>query len=499
VSTNLKTKTKESLISVLPITIFVLLLHFSIAPLPVDILYQFLSGAILLIAGMTLFSLGVDLSMVPMGEHIGAKLVEKRNLFFLIVVALGIGVMITIAEPNLQVLATQVPSIPSNILIGSVALGVGFFLMIAILRIIFQVRYSYIAIFFYGIIFLLAFFTSETYFGLAFDSGGIATGPITVPVIIALGIGVASVRGGKNVEEDSFGLVGICAMGPVTAVMLLSIFSKSEPVSSAAQTSDPLSLTGIIGQGLTTHASEILLALFPIFLLFVFFQIFFLKLPKQYMSKVLLGLFYTFLGLVLFLTGANIGFLPAGNFLGGYLISLPYRWILIPLGMGMGFFILLAEPSVHVLTKQIKELTSGSISTKALLFSMSIGTGIAVGLALFRVLYQLSLYYFIIPGYAIALFLTFFAPRIFTSIAFDSGGVASGPMTATFLLPLALGATAASGGDMLKDAFGIVALATMMPPIVLQLLGILYKLKLGKMQESAIIDDDSSDDDIIEF
>lgn len=499
-STNLKTKTKESLISVLPITIFVLLLHFSIVPLPTDILYQFLAGAILLIAGMILFTVGADLAMVPMGERIGAKLVEKRNLTFLIIVALLIGIMITIAEPDLQILATQVPGIPPHILIGFVALGVGFFLVVAFLRIIFQIKYSYTLLFFYGIIFVLALFTSETHFALAFDSGGVTTGPITVPVIIALGIGIAAVRAGSSAEEDSFGLVGICSIGPIVAVMLLSIFSKSDPVVAAPQVvQETLSLAATLGQGLLTYGGEVLLALSPIFLLFVIFQIFYLKLPKQYISKILLGLLYTFFGLVLFLTGANIGFLPAGNFLGSCLISLPYRWVLIPLGMGMGFFVLLAEPAVHVLTKQVEELTGGSIGTKSLLFSMAIGTSLAVGTALLRVLYQIPLHYFLVPGYLLALVLTFFSPKIFTSIAFDSGGVASGPMTATFLLPLALGATAASGGNMLKDAFGIVALTAMMPLIILQLLGLIYKLKLGKVQESAIIEDDSYDDDIIEF
>lgn len=500
---NLLIKIKESLSSVLPITAIVLLLHFTVAPMSMGILSLFLVGSVMLIFGMGLFTLGADMSMMPMGERIGAELTKSRKLFLLVAVSFLMGVMITVAEPDLQVLAGQVPAVPDPIIIGSVALGVGIFLVIALMRIVFQIKLSHMLIFFYLIVFGLAAFAPESFVAVAFDSGGVTTGPITVPFIMALGIGVAAVRGGKSSHDDSFGLVALCSVGPILAVLIMGMFYNS----SSGSYSDVVvtDINGInevfsaFGLAIPEYFKEVALALSPIIILFIIFQIIFLKLPKSQMIKITVGILYTFFGLVIFLTGVNVGFMPAGNYIGQKIASLSYNWILIPIGMIMGFFIVAAEPAVHVLNKQVEEISGGAISKRAMLMSLSIGVAISLGIAMIRVLTGLSIWLFIIPGYFIALLLTFFVPKIFTAVAFDSGGVASGPMTATFLLPFAMGACEAIGGNMLTDAFGIVAMVAMTPPVTIQILGLIYSIKMKKQERTDNIDIDDKENEIIDF
>jgi hypothetical protein len=458
--------------------------------MPFGVRGLFLVGAALLIMGMGLFTLGADTAMMPMGEQIGSQLIRSRKLGLLIVACLIMGTMITIAEPDLQVLAEQVPSVPNMVLILWVAVGVGVFLVVALLRILFQWRLSYILIGLYIAVFALGTFTSDSYLAVAFDSGGVTTGPITVPFILALGIGLSSVRGGKSSHDDSFGLVALCSVGPIMAVMIMGMFFDS---SSGAQTGGEISeitsvgqIFHLFGQGLPFYAKEVALALSPIIVFFILFQIFSLKLPKSQMIKLIVGIIYTYAGLVLFLTGVNIGFLPAGQFIGDYIGGLSYNWILIPLGMLMGFFIVAAEPAVHVLNDEVEVLTGGAISKNAMLWSLSIGVAISIGLAMIRVLTGISIWYVLVPGYVLALALTFFVPKIFTAIAFDSGGVASGPMTATFLLPFTMGACTAVGGNMLTDAFGVVAMVAMTPLITIQVMGLIYNFKIRNTVEEEV-------------
>ena len=475
-------KTKESLSSVLPITIIVLVLNFTITPMPFVIRGLFLMGAFLLILGMGLFTLGADLAMMPMGEQIGGELMKSRKLFLLIGTSLLMGFLITIAEPDLQVLAEQVPSVPNRVIILWVAAGVGVFIVLALLRILFQWRLSYLLIVLYLAVFILGAFTPGDFLTVAFDSGGVTTGPITVPFIIALGVGVSSVRGGKSSHDDSFGLVAFGSVGPILAVMILGIFydtssyhqeAKGMPVAHNA-----LDLLQLFRQSFPLYFKEVAMALLPIIVFFMLFQLFALKLPKSQLIKMSVGIIYTFIGLVLFLTGVNVGFLPAGAYIGSYIGGMDHSWILIPLGMIMGFFIVRAEPAVHILNDEVEYMTGGSISKNAMLWALSIGVSISVGLAMFRILYAINILYIIIPGYAIALGLTFFVPKIFTAIAFDSGGVASGPMTATFLLPFAMGACETVGGNILVDAFGIVAMVAMTPLVTIQVMGFIYNIKV---------------------
>ena len=480
-------KTRESLNSVLPITLTVLILNFTIAPMPFGVRGLFLIGSVFLVLGMGLFTLGADLAMMPMGEQIGAQLTKSRNFILLIGVSLAMGIMITIAEPDLQVLANQVPSVPNMTLILAVAVGVGIFLVIALLRILFQWRLSYILIGLYLLVFIFGAFVPENFIAVAFDSGGVTTGPITVPFILALGVGISSVRGGKSSHDDSFGLVALCSVGPILAVMIMGMFFDTSTLEAGKTSIDEIAgIAALFGQfkvGFPHYFKEVAIALSPIVASFLLFQIFALKLPKSQLIKMSICILYTYFGLVLFLTGVNVGFLPAGSYIGEYIGSLPYNWVLIPLGMLMGFFIVSAEPAVHVLNEQVEDVSGGAISKSVMLLSLSIGVGISLGLAMMRIIFEISIWYIILPGYLIALALTLFVPKIFTAIAFDSGGVASGPMTATFLLPFAMGACEAVGGNIFTDAFGVVALVAMTPLITIQIIGLIYRIKVNNTED----------------
>jgi len=475
--------------------------------MPKGLFMLFSIGAMMLIFGMGLFTLGADMSMMPMGERIGAELTKSRKLLLLVTISFLMGFMITVAEPDLQVLAGQVPSIPDNIIIGTVALGVGIFLVLAILRIVFQIKLSHILILFYGIIFVLAYFTPNDFVPVAFDSGGVTTGPITVPFIMALGLGVAAVRGGKSSHDDSFGLVALCSVGPILAVLVLGLIYNSSGSYTEVVITEVNSLREAFGAFLHAfpeYFSHVAVALLPIVIAFIIFQVIFLKLPKSQLIKMTVGVIYTYVGLVIFLTGVNIGFLPAGNFIGSALGALDNNWVLIPIGMVMGFFIVAAEPAVHVLNKQVEDVTGGAISKRSMLISLSLGVAVSIGISMIRVLKGVSIWYFIVPGYAIAIILTFFVTPIFTGIAFDSGGVASGPMTATFMLPFAMGAADAAGSNILTDAFGLVAMVAMTPLITIQILGVVYNMKTNKnkiieQEIQEIIEESDIDSGIIDF
>ena len=483
-----KEKAKESLQAVLPIVLLVLLLSFTVAPLSASILLEFLIGAVFVLVGMIFFSLGAELSMSPMGERVGGCMLRTKKLWMILLLGFLLGFVITISEPDLQVLAGQVASVPNYVLILSVALGVGAFLVVALLRILFSIALAPLLFVFYGLVFLLAWFVPKDFLAVAFDSGGVTTGPMTVPFIMALGVGISAIRNDKHAENDSFGLVALCSIGPVLAVLILGLLYDTQgnfAVQSVTEVADSVELGRLFLSELPSYLKEIATSLLPIVLFFGLFQVFSLKLHKKTLIKICVGLLYTYVGLVLFLTGANVGFIPAGNYLGTVMASLSYKWILVPVGMVIGYFIVKAEPAVYVLMKQVEGLTDGEISGKAMQISLSIGVAVSVGLSMVRVLSGISILYFLLPGYAIALVLTLVVPKIFTAIAFDSGGVASGPMTATFLLPLAQGACIAAGGDVIKDAFGVVAMVAMTPLITLQVLGLVYKLRSRRTEQTA--------------
>lgn len=486
----LKSKLEESLQAVLPIIGIVLVLSFTIAPITPSILLSFLVGAVFLIIGMMFFTLGAELSMTPMGERLGTSMTKSKNLLVIIVLSFILGFIVTISEPDLQVLAQQVPSVPNTTLILAVAAGVGFFLVIAFLRMLLGVALPPLLVFFYAIVFGLVFLVPESFRGVAFDSGGVTTGPMTVPFIMALGIGISSIRNDHHAANDSFGLVALCSIGPILAVLILGMIyhptGSDCSLAAIPEINDSVELWKLFGTELPAYMKEIAVSLLPIVVFFGLFQIFSLKLSGKTLAKIVIGLVYTYIGLVLFLTGANVGFIPSGNYLGQILASLDYRWIIIPIGALMGYFIVKAEPAVYVLNHQVEEITDGAISASAMGLSLSIGVAVSIGLSMVRILWGIPVLYFLIPGYVIAIGLSFFVPKIFTAIAFDSGGVASGPMTATFLLPLAQGACMAVGGDMATDAFGVVAMVAMTPLITIQVLGMIYKIKERRQDVSPV-------------
>ena len=489
---NLLEKLKESLGAVLPIIGIVLVLCFSIAPIPNSVLMTFVVGAVLLIIGMMFFTLGAEMAMTPMGERIGTKLTNIRKISVVIVLCFILGFIITISEPDLQVLAEQVPSIPNYTLIIAVATGVGIFLVAAVLRMLFGIPLAHMLLILYPIIFILASIVPQDFLTVAFDSGGVTTGPMTVPFIMALGIGFSAVRSDKHAENDSFGLVALCSVGPILAVLLLGLLYHPEgsgyEQTMIVKTDNSVEMWQLFQKGLPYYMKEMLISLLPIILFFFIFQIVSLHLHKKTMVKIIIGIIYTYIGLVLFLTGVNVGFMPAGNYLGQVIAGLSYPWIIVPIGMLIGYFIVKAEPAVYVLTEQVEELTSGAISAKAMGMSLSIGVALSLGLAMVRVLTGISILWFLLPGYAVALGLTFFVPKIFTAIAFDSGGVASGPMTATFLLPFSMGACEALGGNVVTDAFGVVAMVAMTPLITIQILGLIYQIQEQMKEKQAAKD-----------
>lgn len=481
-------KIKESFAAVMPVTLITLLLVITIAPVHTGTLLSFLVGAILLILGMGLFSLGSDMSMIPMGEYIGGQMTKSRKIWLVVFLSFFVGFLATICEPDLQVLAQYVPSVKPFVLTASVGLGVGIFLVLAMLRILFKIKLSLLLWICYVGVFIMAFFIPQNYWAVAFDSGGVTTGPMTVPFIMALGVGVASSRSDSAADNDCFGLVALSSIGPISAVMILGLLVGGEI--------DPgdLSASEIITESnqillpflrqLPHQLWEVLLALGPISGGFFLFHHICARKPgnaltKRALHKILVGLGYTYVGLVIFLLGANIGFSPSGYQLGAGLAGSGrvLRFIIIPIGAVIGYFIVQAEPAVHVLTKQVNTVTAGAISRKTVLRCLSIGVACSIALAMLRVLTGISIMWFLIPGYAIALILTLIVPAPFPSIAFDAGGVASGPMTAAFLLPFAMGACKAVEGDAATDAFGVVAFVAMTPLIAVQIPGLIWFVK----------------------
>ncbi len=475
-------KIRESLSSVLPITAIVLLLSVTLVPLTPGALVLFLFGSLLLIVGVGVFTLGVDMSMTPMGGGIGAYMSRARHMSVPLLIAFALGMLVTIAEPDLTVLAQQVPAIPNQVLILTVAAGVGLFLVIALLRVMLKIPLSRLLVVFYLAAFALAIlFTPNDFIPVSFDSGGVTTGPITVPFIMALGVGAASVRSDKNSTSDSFGLVALCSIGPVLSVLVLGVCYAPDSASYTPAALPDISTTRDAARefaaAIPHYAGEVAAAMVPICAMFLLFQLLTRRFKRTQLLRIVSGLIYTYVGLVMFLTGVNVGFMPAGQLIGAAIAGGGAPFLLIPIGMLMGYFIVGAEPAVHVLVKQVEEVSMGSISQGAMKQGLAIGVAVSIGIAMLRVLTGISILWFLIPGYAVSLALTFFVPQLFTGVAFDAGGVASGPMTATFLLPFAMGACEAAGGNLMTDAFGLVALVAMTPLVTIQLLGLAGRVK----------------------
>ena len=477
-----KEKLRESLSSVLPIALIVAALSLTVAPLSPANMLLFIIGVVFLIAGMSVFTLGAEMSMQQIGAKVGTKMASSGKIWLMAFVSFIIGILVTVSEPDLVILSEQVKSVKPLILILTVSLGVGIFLMIAVLRIIFKINLSIILVVFYISAFVLSFFLPEGFRTLAFDSGGVTTGPMTVPFIMSIGAGVsASMSSSKDGRDESFGITGLCSIGPIISVMVLGIVAgigeneyHPEAITEISTTQEaiPVFLSGIV-----KYIPEVFAALLPIIVFTAFFQLFTRAYNKKQLIRVGIGFAYTLIGLAVFLTGANVGFMPTGSEIGVQLAKIWHGIPLIPVSMLLGYFIVKAEPSVYVLNKLVEEMSAGAISGKVTGRGLSIGVCAALGLAALRIVADIPILYILIPGYLIALVLSFFVPKIFVGISFDSGGVASGTMMSAFVLPLCIGACNALGGDIMEDAFGCVALVAMAPIISIEICGLIYRIK----------------------
>ena len=483
-------KFKGVLYAVLPITLIVLALHFTITPLEPHLLFRFLLGAISIILGLSIFLLGVDIGVTPIGTLMGTSLAKSNKVWIVGIAGLILGFFISIAEPDLHVLAGQVASVTSGAIsklsiVLVVSIGIAIMLAIGLFRIVFNKPLHKLLTIIYLIIFGLAIFTSSEFIAISFDASGATTGAMTVPFMLAIALGVSSLKkDGRASEEDSFGLVGIASAGAISAVIMMSILSKSDTITASLEYEISQSTSVMIPffEKLPTIASEIFGALFPILAIFLFFQFISFKLSKKAFNKIMKGLVYTFIGLVLFLTGVNAGFMDVGSIVGHNLASQNGQWVVVMVGFILGLVVILAEPAVYVLTTQIETVTSGYIKRNVVIFALSIGVACAVALSMLRIIIPaIQLWHFLLPGYIISLAMAYSVPKLFVGIAFDAGGVASGPMTATFILAFAQGAAEAiEGASVLIDGFGVIAMVALTPIIALQVLGFIFKIKSTK-------------------
>lgn len=476
-------KLKESAISIAPITLVIVILALLLG-IEKNTFFCFLICVVLLILGMTFFTKGADTAMFSMGEAIGSKLSKSKKIWFILICGFIIGIIVTFAEPDLGILATQVESVNKWVFIGVVSIGVGIMLLLATLRIIYNVKLWILLVASFAVIFILGFFTPSEFLPISFDSGSVTTGNLSVPFILAFGFGLSAVLSGKNTDEGTFGMIALSSIGPIITIMLLSLFLPSTDVAVEATVSAGFANFGEVGKSLGLSLLENLkdvgITLLPILVVFFIFQFSSIRLPKQRIIKILIGVLYTYFGIVIFLTGASIGFIPMGSQIGVSLAQLSYNWVLIPVIAILGFCIVIAEPAVVVLNKNVEKITFGAIKKSRLLLSLAIGVAIASALSIIRVLYDINFLYFIIPIYAIALILTFFTKETFTAIAFDSGGVAAGTMAVSFILPLVSGVCQVVGGDLFTGAFGTISFIAATPILVVEIMGVIYTVATRK-------------------
>lgn len=497
----LTSKVLEALLSVLPITVILIAVRFIfVQDMPNHLFYLMLMGSVLLVIGMFLFSLGSDIAILPIGEMIGNEITRIKKLFVLLAVCFLIGLIITIAEPDLQVLAMQVENaINKYLYILTVAVGVGLFLIMGMLRVIFKIKLKYIFAISYGLVLILSVvinFVNPAFLPLAYDSGGVTTGPITTPFILAMAMGLSSVKGGGDSEENSFGLIAICSIGPILSVLILRLFFNDPNVNVdiSSSTVEAVSgfgaLSGLFFSQLPVYLKEVAISLAPILLFFTVFQLTRRSMTMERLKGIALGVILTYLGVAIFLTGANIGFMPAGEYIGAALGGLDYNWVIYPIGFVIGLFMVAAEPAVHVLNKQVENITGGAITRMTMLVSLALGVALSICLNMLRIVYDINIIYFLFPGYLLAIVLMFFTPELFYSIGFDSGGVASGTMAAAFFVPFSLGiaaSTGSTGTNLMVNTFGAIAMVAMMPIIVIEVLGLIYKYKTAKAKKASAV------------
>ena len=477
----LKEKIIRSFSSVLPVTVIVLFISVFFVPMPVDTVMMFMSGAVLLIIGMGFFTLGADMAIKPMGEGIGIQLTKSSLLAVVIIISFVMGFIITVAEPDLQILIKQLPSLSPVELIITIASGVGVLLVAAVLRSLLKIRLSIMLIVCYVIIFVLSFIADEHYISIAFESGAIATGPVVVPFILAIGLGHATIRSDRDSLNDSFGMVALALTGPVIAILVLGLFH--EPFGMDVNTAIPMDaatsrdVAKYFVMEMPHYITVVSLAMGCVVVCFIVFQLVSRRFHHHQFVRIMVGFLYTAIGLVFFLTGVNVGFIPVAMIIGSQLAASSINWVLIPLGALLGYFLVAAEPDVYILNKQVEEISEGSITPKMMYRGLAVAMSLAMAITMTRILLGIPIIWILLPGYTIALILTFFVPKIFSGIAFDSGAVCSGPISVTFLLPLALGVAEGTNMDMLSYGIGGIAIVALAPAIVIQIMGLIYQAR----------------------
>ena len=490
-------KIKEALRSALPIALIILFLSFTICPLPNDIFIAFVIGTCLLVVGLGLFSLGAELSMERIGAHIGTNLTRSRRILTIAVISLIVGVLITISEPDLHVLAGYTGDQKFSFILA-VAAGLGIFLVVAVFRIILKIKFKYILAAGYGAIILLsiiAYLIDPTFLAIAYDAGGVTTGAMSVPFVMSIGVGIAAITTQNEEDDASFGLMAVCSIGPILSILIMGLAGGFKNISYTPHPLPEFLNSKEMGfsfvSAMPSIIKDVLMGLLPIIAFFLIYQLFTERIQKKELLQIFIGAGYIFVGMLLFLVGVNVGFMPVGSYLGETFANLPYAWIVIPTGMVIGFCMTYAEPAVGVLNKQVEEATSGTIPAKVIPMAMALGVSVAAGIAMTRALTGIPILPFLLVGYISAVVLSFHCPNVFSTIAFDAGGVASGVMAATFLLPLSIGICSARNATpsmIMVDAFGTIALVAMMPTISIQLVGLIYKIKLSH-SKTAISDD----------
>jgi hypothetical protein len=483
-------KFKEVILAVLPISGIVLFLNFTITPLGFPLLIRFIIGTLLIIFGLTIFLLGVDIGITPIGSLLGSVITKSNKVWIVGVSGIILGFFISVAEPDLHILADQVEFVTSGIIsklsiVIVVSIGIAIMLAVGLFRIVYNIPLFKILTVLYSLIFILSLFTSSEFLAISFDASGATTGALTVPFILALALGVSRLKkDSKASEKDSFGLVAIASTGAIIAVMIMSVFFKTDKVTASLEIdlSQSSSIAAPFLKELPPILSEVFFALLPIAIIFIVFQKISFKLEKRAFSKILKGILYTYVGLVYFLVGVNGSFIDVGNIVGYSLASYSNKFSLVAVGFVLGLVTILAEPAVYVLTHQIENVTSGYIKRDVILFALSLGVGISVALSMVRILVpEIKLWHYLLPGYIISIVLTYFVPKLFVGIAFDSGGVASGPMTATFILAFAQGAAERiEYANVLVDGLGMISMVALTPLITLQIVGVIYKIKSHK-------------------
>lgn len=467
---------KESYMEIIPI-IFIVMMLAIFLHIPILKIYSFLLGGVLLIIGKSLFSLGAKVGIELFGKRLGTSLGKKGNIIVIIITIFLIGFVLTLSEPDLLVLAGQLPSIPKSILVLLVSVSVGIFLVLGMLKSIYRLNFNTLILISYGIIFLLMMLVPSSFYAIAFDSGGATTGPITVPFIVALGLGLSSLRTDKDAKKDGFGSLALCSIGPVIVVLILGLFYNTDSFYDINSLTMDGGVYSLYFNSLISSFKEVLVTLLPLVILFLVYGFITKCFSKRDVKRIIVGFILVLLGFSIFLVGTSVGFISMGYLLGESLSMNNIAYVSIPIGMVLGYLIVSAEPAVNLLNEQIDNITSGSIKRKTVGRCLSIAVALAVGVSFYRAITGFSIAPIIIVGYLVCIVLSFFVNRLFTGISFDAGGAVSGPLTVSFLLPLAIGITYNLGGNIMTDAFGLVALVTLFPIIVIQVFGLIYKYK----------------------